>query len=346
MEDKTIFPELPDWWRMYVPLCRDLSPGGFQKDQCRNRLTDASCDAPNSLLLEASLVSFLPQLGVFLVRRDSSGTSPFYVLSNVLSATEQLAFIFLSAVIMPDDDYLIVHKPLTLGDRINLGHTAAVWVLWLILYVHTLISSPPLLPLLLLALVSKLTPVGRRPRLVLSLSFLPGHRVSRAAAAAICFVHLLVSVVPQFVAVLLLPDPGQAMYYNLDLAQILFWGHFLLVLPTTTVMRIVGVWLQARKVVSHPPGLPSPLSKASLGLQAVVFAVVAVSWLGRLPPRADDFFEGFLSLTLVYWFAINDGLLAAGQALLLWLVGGGRRTGSTIAATREETEPLLGRRSC
>lgn len=136
MEDKTIFPELPDWWRMYVPLLP--RPGGVQNDECRdNRLTDASCDAPNSFLLALSVASFLPQLGVFLVRRDSSGISPFYMLSNVLCATEQLAFLFLSAVIMPEDGYLIVHKPLTLGDWINLGHTAAVWVLWLTLYVHT-----------------------------------------------------------------------------------------------------------------------------------------------------------------------------------------------------------------
>lgn len=299
---------------------------------------------PNSLLLAASLASFLPQLGVLLVRRDSSGMSPFYVLSNLLCATEQLAVIFLSAVITPDEP-LIVHSPLTLGDWINLGHTAAVWVLWLVMYVH---SSPPLLPRLLLALVSRLTMVRRRrPRFVLSLSFLPGHGGSRAAAAAICCVHLLVSVVPQFVDVLLLPDPKQGVYINLDLIQILFWGHILLVLPATTVMRILGVWLQARELVSHPPGLPSPLSKASLRLQAVVFAAVAVSWLARLPSHADSFLGDSLSLTLIYWFAINDGILAAGQARLLWLVGG-RRTESTadIAATSEETEPLLGRRTC
>lgn len=188
--------------------------------------------------------------------------------------------------------------------------------------------------------------MGRHHRFVLSLSFFPGHRVSRAAAAAICFVHLLVSVVPQFVDVLLLPDdPGQGVYYNLDLAQVLFWGHFLLALPATTVMRIVGVWLQAQRVISHPPGLPSPLSKASLGLQAVVFAVVAVSWLGRLPSHVEDILGDDLSRALIYWFAINDGLLAGGQALLLGLVGS-RRTESTIAATSEETEPLLGRRSC
>ncbi len=303
-----------------------------------------SCDAPNSLLLALSLASFLPQLGVLLVRRDSSGMSPFYVLSNLLCATEQLTFIFLSAVITPDEP-LITHSPLTLGDWINLGHTAAVWVLWLIVYVHTSPPLLPLLPLLLLASVSRLTTVRRRPRFVLSLSFLPGHGGSRAAAAAICFVHLLVSVVPQFMTVLLLPDPRQGVYINLDLTQILFWGHILLVLPATTVIRILGVWLQAREVVSHLPGLPPPLSKASLRLQAVVFAVVAVSWLGRLPSHAHNILGDSLSLTLIYWFAINDGILAAGQALLLWLVGGGR-TESTIAATSEETEPLLGRASC
>ncbi len=54
--------------------------------------------------------------------------SPFYVLSNLLYATEQLAFIFLLAVIIPDEP-LIIHSPLTLGDWINLGYSAAVWVL-------------------------------------------------------------------------------------------------------------------------------------------------------------------------------------------------------------------------
>ncbi len=84
-----------------------------------------------------SLVSFLPQLGVLLVRRDSSGISPFYVLYNLISATEQFNHSFACVVLVsrdwdPPKNDIIMHNPLSLGDWINLGHITVVWVLWLV----------------------------------------------------------------------------------------------------------------------------------------------------------------------------------------------------------------------
>lgn len=84
-----------------------------------------------------SLVSFLPQLGVLLVRQDSSGISLFYVLYNLISATEQFNHSFAFVVVFsrlkdPSEGQAMIHNPLSRGDWINLGHITVVWVLWLV----------------------------------------------------------------------------------------------------------------------------------------------------------------------------------------------------------------------
>jgi hypothetical protein len=72
------------------------------------------------------------------VRRDSSGISPFYVLFNLISATEQFTQCFAFVLIMaadqgPHNEDTVVHSPPSQGDWINLGHMAVVSVLWLVL---------------------------------------------------------------------------------------------------------------------------------------------------------------------------------------------------------------------
>jgi hypothetical protein len=85
------------------------------------------------------LFSFLPQLGHLLVRRDSSGISLFYVLHNLISATEQFNQWFAFMVVASQGDEkggYVVHNLPGLGDWINLAHIVVVWGLWLVVYVH------------------------------------------------------------------------------------------------------------------------------------------------------------------------------------------------------------------
>jgi uncharacterized protein with PQ loop repeat len=91
-----------------------------------------------SALLLLTFVSFLPQLRLLYVRKDSSGLSLFYVLFNLIVATELFTFSFLLVVNCPRDESnglpdLFIHDPPNVGDSINLAQFALVWVLWLVM---------------------------------------------------------------------------------------------------------------------------------------------------------------------------------------------------------------------
>jgi uncharacterized protein with PQ loop repeat len=84
-------------------------------------------------LLIMSLLSFIPQLHRTVSRRNSSGISVYYVLFNLISATEQFALVFFFVVNYIDDPDMFVQKPVNTGDWLNLAQTAAVLLLWLVL---------------------------------------------------------------------------------------------------------------------------------------------------------------------------------------------------------------------
>lgn len=84
-------------------------------------------------MLLLSGASFVPQLGRLYSRGDSSGISRYYVLCNLISATEQLT-LALALLVNTDDggsDFFL-HSPLTLGDRLNMAQLATVWLLSLV----------------------------------------------------------------------------------------------------------------------------------------------------------------------------------------------------------------------
>lgn len=85
-------------------------------------------------MLLLSGASFVPQLGRLYSRGDSSGISRYYVLFNLISATEQLTLALAFAVLVntTNDDGgsdFFLHNPLTLGDRLNIAQLATVWLL-------------------------------------------------------------------------------------------------------------------------------------------------------------------------------------------------------------------------
>jgi hypothetical protein len=66
-------------------------------------------------------------------RKRSSGISTYYVLFNLISATEQFALAFYYVVNHFERPEFFVHSPVNAGDWINLVQTAVVAVLWLVL---------------------------------------------------------------------------------------------------------------------------------------------------------------------------------------------------------------------
>lgn len=89
------------------------------------------------MLLLLSFISFLPQLWLLWARKDSSGLSLFYVLWNLIVASELFALSFLlvvnSAGEALDKPGIFVHNSQDVRDRINLAQFALVWALWIVM---------------------------------------------------------------------------------------------------------------------------------------------------------------------------------------------------------------------
>lgn len=124
--------ELPNWLRMWVLIARQRS--GFMLADKR------------SALLLLSFVSFLPQLWLLYMRKDSAGLSLYYLLFNLIVATELFTLSFLFVVNYAREEKgkpnMFVHDPPDVGDTINLVQFSLVWVLWLVMYVGFLPPDP------------------------------------------------------------------------------------------------------------------------------------------------------------------------------------------------------------
>lgn len=84
-----------------------------------------------SVLMALSALSFLPQLGLLWVRRDSSGINLYYVLFNTIVATELFTMSFFLTVNRIDAPDIFIHHPPTVGDQLNLAQLTVIWLLWL-----------------------------------------------------------------------------------------------------------------------------------------------------------------------------------------------------------------------
>ncbi len=88
----------------------------------------------------STILSFVPQLRLLFLRRDSSGLSLYYVLFNLIVSTElfTMAFFWVVNANVPDPrsgSEVFARRPANTGDWINLAQLTAVWVLWLLTYV-------------------------------------------------------------------------------------------------------------------------------------------------------------------------------------------------------------------
>jgi uncharacterized protein with PQ loop repeat len=116
--------ELPNSLRMWVP------------DFFHSQVVPKWIDTISSGLLLLSVVSFLPQIQLLYTRKESPGISLFYVLFNLIVATELFTFSFFCIANHRFEEHLphvFVHDPPEIGDFINLAQFALVWVLWLVM---------------------------------------------------------------------------------------------------------------------------------------------------------------------------------------------------------------------
>lgn len=123
-------------------------------------------------------------------------------------------------------------------------------------------------------------------------------------------------------------------------AVALFQGlHSVILLPfLTTLPLVIAIAKQA-----FMPRQTQSLT--GLKIQAIVLMLSAISWVPRVDAPWDIYLEGRHPIILVFnaWYhmvgfvAVNDGIFALGQAILLWLSLRQMRR-----AEDAERQPLLG----
>ncbi|KAF2844699.1 hypothetical protein T440DRAFT_473173 [Plenodomus tracheiphilus IPT5] len=148
---------------------------------------------------------------------------------------------------------------------------------------------------------------------------------------------LLVSVIPVFSdAAFSRRGPNRRMEMD-----IFFGVHSQFLSWIVTSSNVVAVYFQIKETRLRPQ--EQALVGLGLALQAVVFTVLAFSWVGRIefPYPYDGFQWTYLSAwyQLVGWATVDNGIFAMGQMTLLWIIAGHR---SRIhGGVHDETEPLL-----
>ncbi|PYI06824.1 hypothetical protein BO78DRAFT_429336 [Aspergillus sclerotiicarbonarius CBS 121057] len=269
------------------------------------------------VLLCLTTASFLPQLHRIRIQKTSTGLSLLYILLNLLGATEQftLAF-FLTVNAGPEPDFF-VHFPRSIGDWLNLAQLGVVWVMFLLLFILSLVYPAPYHPF----------------------SY-------RIIAATLYTAFALISIVPLFIDALfptVFRDPDDR---SLGFGVGLFaGGHFFIISLLVTLLSICSIIAQAtrlRSQLSSPsPGL-GVVSFRDWALQGVVFAVLAVSWIFRARIGSEEDvtwpFRSIFGYLRMGWAAGGSGIFAMVQAGLVVLGRGWSHEGVVLG----ESEPLLG----
>ncbi|KAI9733211.1 MAG: hypothetical protein M1818_007329 [Claussenomyces sp. TS43310] len=255
------------------------------------------------ILCILSFASFFPQLHRIWTRKDSAGISPYYVLFNLVSATEQFTLGFFYLVNYFEDSDFFIHNPRTTGDWLNLAQLLVIWIMSLTLFVACLHYSPV-----------PDVPKGLRVRVL-----------------AIYVSFLLISVVPVFVDAIS-PVQGDGRRW---LGAVFFYVHSTLINPIATMMGISSLFVQMSRA--------SALSFIGLVSQVVVVALVALSWTARVNfPVLDRLTLNVLITwyTLVGWAAVDNAVFATVQLVLLCMA---KHRGRVFGdhSVRPEEEPLL-----
>ncbi|KAF2826715.1 hypothetical protein CC86DRAFT_405973 [Ophiobolus disseminans] len=257
-------------------------------------------------LLALSLLSFLPQLRHTIYRKNGTGISICYILFNLFSATEQFSMAFYFVVEHIGNPTAFCHDPVTTGDWLNFAQTAIVAVLWLVLFTVCL-----LLP--------------------------SNHAIASKIFALLVYIAFLyISIIPLYEDYMHPPRKGREFGANLW-----FGIHAWLITKVVLGLSIVAIYCQAKEIRSRP--WERALSRVGITVQAVVFSLVAVSWVLRVEYPWGEMSLSWESLLrwyyLVGWAPVFNAVFALGQAVLLAVVWRSGRVGGRVC--KGETEPLL-----
>lgn len=119
----------------------------------------------------------------------------------------------------------------------------------------------------------------------------------------------------------------------------------MLIYPIGTILGFVGIYHQAREILTTP--FPNALSLSGLAAQGVVFTLVSVTliWALPFPYEKSDGEVSWRSFSVWYgfigWIIVDNFVFAIGQAVLFAL-SLHRSSSSKNSALGGETEPLLG----
>jgi hypothetical protein len=159
---------------------------------------------------------------------------------------------------------------------------------------------------------------------------------------------LLVSVVPVLIDAIAASPDDQIHKWDLAVFGAL---HIKVVNPVVNTLGLVGLYIQAGVVKPKPADSRSgTLSMVGLAAQAVVFSLLAISWLGRLPfPWKELEVSTVDWAALKLWFGLvgfvpfDYAVFAIGQSMLLWLAVRNRRhRREVLEGCGDDEEPLLG----
>ncbi|KAH8743749.1 hypothetical protein F5883DRAFT_592078 [Diaporthe sp. PMI_573] len=270
-------------------------------------------DLPDLLrivLLVLSFASFLPQLQLLWLRRDSTGISLFYVLFNLIVITEQFT-IDLALITSVDGGDIVVHTPATTGDWLNLAQFGTVWVLWVLFFIACMVLSPRVRP-----------------------------RTALGCACAVYMCYLGISLVPIIVVTASGGSDNDRKWFDA-----LFVGfHIIFVNPFITILRVISIYPQARAILGRPRE-ECALSLVGLAAQAVVFLLLGLTWSARFEGWHYPIFgRGFYSwFQMVGYVPFDHIVFAVVQAILLYIAL--RHNGWPVrvdeAHPPSETDPLL-----
>lgn len=131
---------------------------------------------------------------------------------------------------------------------------------------------------------------------------------------------LLISIIPLLIIAALSPSHGDTGYEML--MGLIAFIHQLDFSPVMPIAEGVAFLRQARHITSIQ--FPNALSLSGLAIQAVVFSVVAITWIWRIwfPYELDihpirDFLPAWYEF--IGCFVVDNIVFAAGQLVILWL---------------------------
>lgn len=158
-------------------------------------------------------------------------------------------------------------------------------------------------------------------------------RAPRGAVSAICVCFSLLTLFPVILDALQPPTRSEPRRWAQEIVGLI---HYLGILPASTILAVAGVVPQVREMRSRTDA--RALSLPGLAVQAVVFSLVAISWMVRVkyPPYLPSWVEWYW---LIGWPVVNNGLFAFAQGVLLWIVM--RRPGDDELPDDDERSPLL-----